>query len=97
MITGPKTKSKQKETIADALVGAATAIMKKLQPQDPNTPKRASSDTDKPKFSPMKSATTRRSCLDDLKKLKDLHEDGVLTEEFQEEKQQILATLRSLK
>ena len=46
----------------------------------------------------MKSATIRRSCLDDLKKLKDLHEDGVLTEEeLREEKQQILATLRSLK
>ena len=72
--------------------------MKKLQPQDANTPKRVSSATDKPKIFPMKSATIRRSCLDDLKKLKDLHEDGVLTEEeFREEKQQILATLRSLK
>ena len=99
LITGPKTKPKQqKDTIADALVGAATAIVKKLQPQDANTPKRVSSATDKPKISPMKSATIRRSCLDDLKKLKDLHEDGVLTEEeFREEKQQILATLRSLK
>ena len=99
LITGPKIKPKQqKETFTDALVGAATAIVKTLQPQDPNTPKRSSNDSDKPKISPMKSATIRRSCLDDLKKLKDLHEDGVLTEEeFQEEKQQILATLRSLK
>ena len=74
-------KPKQKETITDALVGAATAIVKKLQLQDPNTPKRASSDTDKPEIPPMKSATIR-SCLDDLRKLKALHEDGVLAEEF---------------
>ena len=41
----PNCLMKQKETIADALVGAATAIVKKLQPQDANTPKRVSSAT----------------------------------------------------
>ena len=45
----------------------------------------------------MKTATIRRSCLEDLKRLKDL-EDGVLTEdEFMEEKRQILDTLKGLK
>ena len=100
LITGKTKPQPRNESIADALAGAATAIVKVLQPQEANTPKRISSatDRDKPKISPMKSATIRRSCLDDLKKLKDLHEDGVLTEEeFREEKQQILATLRSLK
>ena len=96
LITG-KT-SQKKESVAEALTGAAKAIVKVLQPKECNTPKRVSSDNEKLKISPMKSATIRRSCLDDLKKLKDLHEEGVLTEEeFREEKQQILATLRSLK
>ena len=100
LITGKTKPQPCKESIADALAGAATAIVKVLQPQEGNTPKRVPGaiDSDTPKISPMKSATIRRSCLDDLKKLKDLHEDGVLTEEeFREEKQQILATLRSLK
>ena len=100
LITGKTKPQSRKESIADALAGAATAIVKVLQPQKGNTPKRVPGaiDRDTPKISPMKSATIRRSCLDDLKKLKDLHEDGVLTEEeFREEKQQILATLRSLK
>ena len=48
----------------------------KLKPQDANTAKifglsvAVSSATDKPEISPLKSATIRRSCLDDLKKFK---------------------------
>ena len=97
LITGEK--KPRKENVADALTGAANAIVSVLQPQQANSPKKVVSNSDQQlKISPMKSATIRRSCLEDLKRLKNLHEDGVLTEaEFKEEKGQILATLRSLK
>jgi len=50
------------------------------------------------KISPLKVTVIRRSCLEDLKNLKELFEDGVLTEtEFTEEKQHILATLKGIK
>ncbi len=67
-----------------------------LTPLDTNTPMNTPSD--KEKLSPMERAKVRRSCLEDLKKLKELQEEGVLTDgEFEEEKQQILCSLRSLK
>jgi len=46
----------------------------------------------------MKLAQLRQGCLEDLKKVKELLEEGVLTEqEYQEEKQQILHCLKNLK
>lgn len=43
----------------------------------------------------MKMASLHRGCLEDLKKLNELFQDGVLTQtEFDIEKQQILQTLR---
>ena len=46
-------------------------------------------------FSPLKLASLRRSCLEDLKKTKELYEDNVLCKaEFEEEKTRILEMLR---
>ena len=46
----------------------------------------------------MKTATVHRSCLEDLKRLKELLDEHVLTEEeFLQEKRQILSTLKTLK
>ena len=46
---------------------------------------------------PLKVVSLRRSCLEDLKKTKELHEDGVLSEEeFEEENKRILDMLRGL-
>ena len=98
LITGTPKSQSRKDNITDALTGMATAVVNALKPQECTTPKRASADSSGVKVSPMRSVTIQRSCLDDLKKLKVLHEDQVLTnEEFEEEKQQILATLRSFK
>ena len=103
LITGSTTASKPKrESIGEALTGAAVALAKALQPstKNSNPPVRATqaSDDVMKKISPLKVTVIRRSCLEDLKKLKELFEDGVLTEtEFTEEKQHILATLKGIK
>jgi hypothetical protein len=84
----------KKETLTDAVVGAASAIAKVLQP---NSGSASNITDDGTKISPLKVASLRRSCLEDLKKLKDLLEDGVLTEvEFNDEKKQILCTLKKI-
>ena len=105
LITGAPTPAKpKKESIADALAGAATAVVKALQnpsttTKAPDSPVAVRHDIcEVKKVSPMKLASIRRSCLEDLKKLKELLEDGVLSdEEFAQEKRQILETLKSLK
>lgn len=102
LITGSATASKPKrESIGEALTGAAVALANALQPSkavnSPVATTQACDDITK-KISPLKVTVIRRSCLEDLKKLKELFEDGVLTEtEFVEEKQHILATLKGLK
>ena len=49
------------------------------------------------KLSPFKYAQLCRSCLEDLKVLKDLYQDNILSEaEFNEEKARILSTLKTL-
>ena len=92
LITGSSSKPK-KESIADALTGAATAVVKMIQSTG------SSSCASVPaQMSPLKAAQLRRGCLEDLKKVKELLEDGVLTQqEFDEEKRRILGTLKSLK
>ena len=92
LITGSSSKPK-KESVADALTGAATAVVKMIQSTG------SSSCASIPaQMSPLKAAQLRRGCLEDLKKVKELLEDGVLTQqEFDEEKRRILETLKSLK
>ena len=49
------------------------------------------------KISPLKVVTLRRSCLDDLKRAKELYEEDILTDvEFHDEKQRILDMLKGL-
>ena len=96
-ITGaPTPLGSKKPNVATALAGAATAIVKALS----GSPKKNISERvdEGAKMSPLKMATLRRNCLDDLKKLKELFEDNVLSEEeFTEEKKHILASLQGLK
>ncbi len=95
LITGPPV-LKPKESIKDALTGAATAVVKMLQqtdgskPSSPGTPLR---ETTNPTYvSPLKSQL-RRSCLEDLKRVKELYEDGVFTEtKFLDGKRRILGS-----
>ena len=56
-----------------------------------------SSDAQCARMSPIKASRVRRSCLEDLERLKKLLE-GILSEqEFSEEKEQILSTLKNLR
>ena len=57
-----------------------------------------SSDAQCARMSPMKASRVRQSCLEDLERLKKLLEEGILSEqEFSEEKEQILSTLKNLR
>ena len=86
--------TKSKESMREAVTGAATAVVKMLQSTDKNTPPPPNMTT---YTSPLKAAQLRRSCLEDLKKIKELYEDGVLTdEEFREQKENILLSLKNL-
>ena len=97
LITGSSAQSKKKSSnaqVADALTNAATAIVSAMK--SPTTPQNSHSQTSA-KFSPMSGAKLRRSCLDDLKSLKELYQDAVLSEaEFTEQKEKILRTLKDI-
>ena len=103
LITGaPAPQKPAKQNVGDALAGAATAIVKALsspnQTPSANTRVRTLDDEGAKKISPLKMTNIRRNCLDDLKKLKELFEDHVLTEEeFKEEKKHILDTLNGIR
>ena len=89
-----------KESFTKVLTRAATSIVEALQQPKVSPVRQKHSDIDDQtsKVSPLRSTTIRRSCLDDLKKLKELLDDGVLDEEeYTDEKQRILATLKGLK
>ena len=97
LITGTPNshKASRKESFGDALAGAATAIVRALKPQSPKRSTTPSSATNS--FSPNSHANLRRKHLEDLRTLHSLLEDGVLTdEEYTEQKQSILSTLRQL-
>ena len=93
LLTGRHNKKKApKEGVADLIAGATSAIVKTI-----NTPAKEKSPTKVQGLSPMKAVSIRRSCLDDLKRAKELFEDNVLTDgDFKEEKERISSTLRGL-
>jgi len=82
--------------MVDVIAGAASAIVKAIV-KAISQPVKEKSPTKVQGLSPLKAVSVRCSCLDDLKKAKELFEDNVLTEEeFKEEKDRILSTLRDL-
>ena len=93
-------KQNKKSSLSDALVDAAVAFAQTCRASHvPSTsPKRATTSTGiSSKLSPMKYAQLRRSSLEDLKTLKNLYEENVISEsEFADEKERILSTLKSL-
>ena len=101
LITGSPARAK-KTSLSNALVDAATVVAKAFQashtsPSSPTKCVSAKENTEPPKLSPMKYAQLRRSCLEDLKALKDLYQDDVLSQaEFTEEKSRILSTLKTI-
>lgn len=93
LITGSPAPAK-KRGISSALVDAATVVANAVT----SNKSFAKENLDPPsKLSPLKSAQLRRSCLEDLKSLKDLYQEAVLSEaEFVEEKARIIASLKTL-
>ena len=109
LITGsPASTKKKRDNISTALVDAATVVAKAFQTSHTSTTVTTDGSPAKhrlptgqleppSKLSPFKYAQLRRSCLEDLKALKDLYQDNVLSEaEFNEEKARILSTLKTL-
>ena len=94
LISGSSGAVKSKDSMREAVTGAATAVVKMLQSTEKTTPTHPSTSMH---ASPLKAAQLRRSCLEDLKKIKELLEDGVLTNgEFREQKENILHSLKTL-
>lgn len=94
MITGsPDTRKHiRKESLSDAITGAATALVNALStsPKVPSIPKQG--------VSPSTHANLRRKHLEDIRILYSLYDDGILSlDEYQEQKENILITLRDLK
>ena len=105
LITGKTTHTTKPKSdgMADAVAEAATAIVKAInhpgvpQPQTPPKSCSSANDLHVKKISPLKVVTLRRSCLDDLKRAKELYEEDILTDaEFHDEKQRILDMLKGL-
>ena len=83
---GPK--APKKESLADALTSAATAVVGLIRGDTP---------TGAAAMSPGKRARVSGQYLDQLEKLKTLHSSGVLTnEEFEEQKEYALKNIRQL-
>ena len=104
LMTGEqKGRSKKcKDSVSDALAGAATAIANALtgKGQQTSSPARSSSKVSfstSHALSPNNQAGLRRKHLEDLRTLSQLFDDGILTHgEFQEQKQNVLSGLRKL-
>lgn len=102
LITG-KEKAHKKDNVSDIIVGAATAFAQALKTPSPSiasTPVTPTSTAASIQMglSPNNQASVRRKCLEDLRMLSQLFNDGVLSEsEYLEQKQAILTCLRGLK
>ena len=93
-------KKNKKSNLSDALVDAAMAFAQSCRSSHvtSESPKRATISTGiSSKLSPMKYAQLRRSSLEDLKTLKSLYEENIISvSEFADEKERIFSTLKSL-
>ena len=98
MITGAVPPKKQRqETLTDAIAGAATALAKAFGGSAIQTPTTSAGNLNSVGISPGKAADIRMKHLEQLRYLQRLMEDRIISEEeFLEQKQIILNTLRKL-
>ena len=97
LITGEQRGRKKRESLSEAITDAATAFAQAVKPAVAS-PKHTPTVTPTTTLSPNNQATLRRRCLEDLRTLSQLLNDGVLTDsEFQEQKETLLNGLRKLK
>ena len=92
-------KKLQKESTSEVITNAAVAIIEHLRsPPQPNTSSAGVHSSSNLGISPGKKAKLRKEYLDQLKDIQKLRDDATLTqEEFEQEKQLILQTLKSMK
>ena len=92
----PERKKPRKESLTDALSGAATAICKVLSPTSVSSENNATQNVPSG-ISPSKTVNLRMKSYEQLRYLKKLHEDGILEDkEYCEQKGNIMMTLRKL-
>jgi len=72
LLTGHGKKKQSKEGVADMITGAASAIVKAI-----SQPTKDKSPTKVQGLSPLKAVSIHRSCLDDLKRVKESFEGNV--------------------
>ena len=104
LLRGGLKKVPRKESISDAITGAAIAFAKALTPQNAPTPTpipmKQSSDTHSPLptgVSPASKAKLSSTYISQLRELQELRESGVLSEEeFQEQKMFALNNIRGM-
>ena len=93
-------KKNKKSNLSDALVDAAVAFVQLCRSSHvtSESPKRTTTSTGiSSKLSPMKYVQLRCSSLEDLKTLKSLYKENVISEnKFADEKERVLSTLKSL-
>ena len=94
MLTGVQ-KSKQKESLSDALTSAAFAVAKVFSPSQPSLSENVPANQGT--FSPSKKIDLQMKNLEQLRQLQQLKEDGILSQdEFQSQKKIVLMALNSL-
>ena len=94
MITGLVPKRQKQETLSDALAGAATAFVKAFH--STATASISNTPASSVGISPGKTADIRMKNLQQLRFLQQLMEDRIISEEFLEQKNNILETLHNL-
>ena len=91
----PAPKKPRKESMCEAMTGAAVAIVNAIR--DPSSLSPSSSSTKGLGISPRKSVELRMKNYEQLRYLQKLFDDGILnTKEYEEQKQSIIDSLRKL-
>lgn len=99
-ITGVTPKRKPKESLAEAITGAASSLVSVFHGKSPATvsPGQPPALDTRVGHSPSKISDLRRNYLKELRELQQLFEDNILTEEeFAEQKSIVLNAMRKLK
>lgn len=99
-LTGVTPKRKQKESLAEAITGAASTLVGAFHSKGSAdvSPARSPAIDTRVGHSPSKISDLRRSYLKELRELQQLFEDNILTaEEFAEQKEIVLSAMRKLR
>ena len=97
MFSGSESKRSKRESLSDVVADGAAAVCKALSSQQPQPPQSASSSGLAIGVSPSKSVDLRMKNLQQLCYTQQLFEDNILIEEeYTDQKQNILDSLRKL-